>query len=105
MRGVNHPYFGKLMRRIISLTILTLLLVISSVPAGAQSRSYIWDRWDVVIDDMDTTANEFTVTEMQTITFNGSFSFGFRNLPLERVNGYNVLSVSANGTPLSASCS
>lgn len=54
------------------------LLCLLALPAYAQARSVFWQRWDVVIDNIDTAANRFDVTETHDVYFTGTFSFGSR---------------------------
>jgi len=56
-----------------------LLLGITGVSAQ-DSRTLIWQRWDVVIDNVDTVNNVYRVTEHYEIEFRGTFSFGVRDI-------------------------
>lgn len=94
------------MRRLVSFIILSVLscvLVVS--PMEAQARSYFWDRWDTVIDQIDTTANTFRVRELYTYVLSGTFRFGFAEIPLDRVTDITDVQVYQNGTPLTPGCS
>ena len=67
-------------------TLLSLLLatvLFSSV--DAQSKSLVWNRWDVRIDNMDVSGNSFDVTESYDIDFTGSFHFGSAVIILEHI--------------------
>ncbi|MFQ5575969.1 MAG: DUF2207 domain-containing protein [Anaerolineae bacterium] len=63
-----------------------LLILALAVPGSvaAQDKSLVWDRYDVTLNVL---ANgDIDVEEVQTITFTGgSFTFGFRAIPLDRV--------------------
>lgn len=51
---------------IVAVLALTLLALVGG-PVSAQSRSVFWRTWDVVIDEVDTVANEFNVTELYDV--------------------------------------
>jgi len=85
------------------LAVLVLLVSLTSV-TQAQSRSVLWERWDVVIDDIDTSANTFTVSEIYDIRFFGTFTFGQAVIPLERVESIDEVRVSQDGRALTARC-
>lgn len=92
-------------KRIVVTTLLSLLLatlLVSSV--SAQSRSVYWNRWDVLIDNVDVNANTFSVTETYDIDFSGSFRFGTATIPLTNLDSITNVTVSENGRPLSESC-
>lgn len=55
-----------------------LVLCLLALPVYAQARSVFWQRWDVVIDNIDTAANRFDVAETHDVHFTGSFTFGSR---------------------------
>src|SRR4051812_28240500 len=87
-------------------TLLSLILtvfVFSSV--DAQSKSLVWNRWDVLINNVDVTKNSFDVTESYDIDFSGSFRFGSAVIPLTNLNSISNVSVSENGQALEESCS
>ncbi|MBK8026092.1 MAG: hypothetical protein IPK19_33080 [Chloroflexi bacterium] len=56
-----------LLRRAIG--ILLVLSIFAVGPAGAQDRSLVWKRWDVLISSVDTTENFFRVTEFYDVQF------------------------------------
>lgn len=87
--------------------VLAVLLSVqsASAPALAQTRSVFWQRWDVLINDIDTTANRFTVTEKYEVHFTGRFSFGSVVIPLTNLDEIRDLRVLQNGQPLQANCS
>ncbi len=82
-----------------------LVLLWTAFPTAAQSRSVYWNWWDVAIDQVDTTANSFRVTESYGITFSGTFRFGSVVIPLDRLQRIDNVLVTQNGKPLTASCS
>ena len=70
-------------------TLLSLLLatvLFSSV--DAQSKSLVWNRWDVLINNVDVTGNAFDVTESYDVDFTGSFHFGSAVIPLTNLQQY-----------------
>jgi len=86
---------------------LLLLLYMTGVviPAQAQSRSLYWRRWDVSIDSIDTRANSFDVAEIHDIQFtSGLFRFGFRSIPLDRVERLENVRVREGETYLTPEC-
>lgn len=68
------------------------------------NRSGVWQRWDVLIDQVDAPANQFRVTETQTIAFTGPFEFGVRALPLDNVEAFTDIAVTHEGAPLREAC-
>ncbi|MBZ0292333.1 MAG: DUF2207 domain-containing protein, partial [Anaerolineae bacterium] len=85
--------------------VLTFVLVVLVYPAQAQTRTVFWQRWDVLIDNVDTQANRFDVTETYDVNFTGSFSFGSRVIAMDNLESINNIQVSENGRSLSAGCS
>lgn len=79
------------------------LLVIS--PIYAQGRSIFWERWDVVIDEIDTTNNSYRVQEIYDIQFTGRYTFGAATIPDENLDRIDNVIVYENGQALRASCS
>ncbi len=92
----------------LAVVLLTMALFAfgTAVTAQAQSRSLYWRRWDVTIDNVDTTANRFSVTEVHDIQFvGGSFRFGFRAIPVaDRLDRITNVRVSEGGVPLQQGC-
>ncbi len=86
------------------LALLGLILAAPSVIL-AQSRSVLWERWDVVIDDVDTTNNRFNVTEIYDVLFTGTFQFGSAAIPTDRLERIENVRVQQDGKALTASCS
>jgi uncharacterized membrane protein len=84
---------------------LSFLVVGSIAPVGAQSKSLFWRRWDVLINNVDTAANHFDVTESYDIDFSGTFRFGSAVIPLTNLDDIRGVQVSENGQNLRASCS
>lgn len=82
-----------------------VLLILASTAVYAQSRSIVWDRWDVVIEDVDTTNNTFVVNEIYDIRFFGTFRFGQAVIPLDRVERIDSVEVYQDGQPLRQGCS
>lgn len=90
--------------------ILALLIVCVTVLMAlpfntfAQSRSVYWERWDVLIDEVDTAANRFRVTEAYDINFTGSFSFGSVVIPYTNLERIEDIQVYENGRALTQRC-
>jgi len=84
-----------------------LVLVMGIGSAHAQDRSLYWQQWDVLIDQVNTTQNQFRVTESYVIQFDGRFTFGTASIPLDRVERINAVIVSQDGRALTEaqSCS
>ncbi len=75
------------------LVFLTVALLLTSMAAsGSQSKSLYWDRFDVNIQVLSN--GDFIVEEVQAITFtSGSFHFGYRTIPLDRVEAISDVEV------------
>lgn len=82
---------------------VTLFFVLSSV--SAQTRSVYWQRWDVTITNVDTTANRFDVSEVYDIQFTGTFRFGSAVIPLTNLEDIRNVQVFQAGQPLQLACS
>jgi uncharacterized membrane protein YgcG len=83
------------MRRHLWLGLLLAVFVIlgSWGAAQAQDKSLFWERYDVDIDVQQN--SDMLVEELQQIAFtNGTFRFGFRSIPLDRVEGITDVQVS-----------
>lgn len=91
---------------IAALWVIGVVLLGTVAAARAQSRSLYWRRWDVTIDNIDTTANRFSITEVHDIQFvGGSFRYGFRAIPVaDRLERITNVRVSEGGTPLQQGC-
>lgn len=90
-------------RLIMALAAATLLLAVW--PVSAQSRSVFWERWDVLIDNVDTTANRFDVTESYDIYFSGTFRFGSVVIPQVNLDDIQNVQVYEGGQALRQNCS
>ena len=91
-------------RRAIVAFAFVLLTFLLTSPVLAQSRSVFWERWDVVIDNMDTTTNRFDVAEIYVVNFTGTFRFGTAVIPLERIEGIRNFRVYENDQPMRETC-
>jgi uncharacterized membrane protein YgcG len=91
------------LKRIV-LSVLLALLVLATSTAYAQARTVVWQRWDVVIDNVDTTANTFTVTEIYDVRFYGTFSYGEAIIPVDRLDSIRNIEVRQDGVALRQSC-
>ncbi len=88
------------MRRLKNILFLTALLILLSASvfsgASAQSKTLYWDRYDVSLTVLPT--GELQVVERQAITFtSGTFTFGFREIPLDKTEGIYNVSISEPG--------
>jgi uncharacterized protein (TIGR04222 family) len=79
----------------LALVLATLLAAVA--PAGAQDSPVTWLRYDVALDVAK--SGTVHVTEDQQIEFNGSFGHGTRDIPLDRVDGYDNVTVTIDGKP------
>jgi uncharacterized membrane protein YgcG len=94
------------MRKVAFLFVLALVFFSLILPVSAQDdRTLVWDRWDVRIDNVDVTRNQFTVTESYEISFDGRFSFGTASIPYTNLEDITDISVSEAGRELRRSCS
>lgn len=85
------------MRRRLCLIIVLLCCGLGLSVVNAQGRTVFWEEWNVVIDDMDTVENRFDVSEQYLIQFTGTFEFGTRAIPLERVESIGGVQVYEDG--------
>lgn len=92
------------MRRIVVVVMALLGLLAAHSPLAAQARSVFWQRWDVVIDNVDTTNNQFTVTEIYDINFTGRFTFGSAVIPFRNLEDIRNIQVIDDGRPLRNTC-
>lgn len=90
----------------IAVVAIGFLMLVGQSPVTAQSKTLFWQRWDVTIDNVDTTANRFVVTEVHDIQFtSGVFTFGFRSIPIgDRLDSLTNIQVFDGETPLRESC-
>ena len=92
------------MRKHLALVLAVTLMLLMAWPVNAQSRSVFWQRWDVLIDNVDTAANRFDVTESYDIYFTGTFRFGSAVIPLQNLEDIHSVEVYEGGQPLRESC-
>jgi uncharacterized membrane protein len=85
--------------------LLGLLLILPLQVVSAQSKSAFWEKWNVEIDNIDTTNNSFDVREIYSVSFTGTFRFGIRVIPLNNLEAFRNIQVYEGGYPLQASCS
>jgi len=85
---------------------LVFVLAVGALPALAQDgRSLVWERFDVTIDEFDMAANRFRVTESYLINVDrGPFRFGTAEIPLDRLEEIEWISIVEDGKPLSEAC-
>lgn len=93
------------MRRIVVVVLVALGLLATHIPLVAQARSVFWRRWDVEIDNVDTTNNQFTVREIYDVNFSGRFTFGSAVIPYRNLEDIRNIQVFDGGKPLRSSCS
>lgn len=87
-------------------TVITALLLLGATIATAQdNRTVYWQRWDVDIDNVDTTNNQYDVTEIYDMEFGGRFTYGSRVIEMEGLNSITNVRVSQDGEPMSQGCS
>lgn len=79
----------------------TILYHAPRLAAAQDDRWLQWDRFDIIIDEINTTANRFDVTERYVITvIRGPFSFGTLELSLDRVDSISDFTVMNDDRPL-----
>ncbi len=94
------------MRKLLAVVLAVVMLaVLAAQPAAAQSRSVFWEKWDVLIDNVDTFANRFSVTERYDIYFTGTFRFGSAVIPRQNLDDIRGVQVYEGGQLLRESCS
>jgi hypothetical protein len=75
--------------------LISFVILLILVPAGvilAQDKSLRWDRFDVNITALPN--GDMEIEEIQAITFtSGSFHFGYRSIPLDRVESIDNIQV------------
>ena len=85
--------------------ILTVLLLSVSGVVAQDNRTVFWQRWDVLINNVDTTNNQFRVTEIYDVQFSGTFRFGSAVIPLERLDSIHNIQVTEDGKAYREDCS
>ena len=71
---------GLFIRLLVAAILLGGLFIVQALPAFAQEKSLLWERFDVDITVRKDSS--FEVTEHQTIRFTrGTFTFGYRDIP------------------------
>lgn len=93
------------MRKHLAAALIVIGVALAVWPVSAQSRSVFWQRWDVLIDDLDAVANRFRVTESYDINFTGTFRFGSAVIPLQNLENIHSVQVYEGGAALRESCS
>lgn len=94
---------GRWLLAIVLLSMVSLTALLPSYPALAQADddSVVWTDYDVAIDVRED--GTMHITERQVVEFDGYFSNGFANIPLNRVEEIENVSVAvandANGDP------
>ncbi|MBI5959814.1 MAG: DUF2207 domain-containing protein [Chloroflexi bacterium] len=79
---------------------------ISSAAETGDGRELQWDRFDVAIGNIDTANNRFDVVETYRISIEtGPFTFGYRDVALNRLNEIRDVSVYDGETRLQLTCS
>lgn len=73
-------------RVVVFLCLVMTVGLLRAATVTAQSRFLVWERWDVLIDEVDTAANTFRVVETQVITATGRFEGGLRAIPTENID-------------------
>jgi len=93
------------MRKYTAAIVIIMVLVLLNSTVQAQTRSVYWRQWDVRIDNIDTAANRFDVTESYDIDFSGRFTFGSAVIPLDNLDTIRNVAVFEEGRALRESCS
>ncbi|HBY96849.1 MAG TPA: hypothetical protein DEP84_23360, partial [Chloroflexi bacterium] len=87
------------LRRLLALFVLALVAVVTAptTPSVAQNeKSLYWEHFDVTIDVLDD--GDLRVTERNDINFtSGTFTFGYREIPTNRVTGITDVTVVGDG--------
>lgn len=79
--------------RFLILLLLAVSLVATVAPVEAQSKTLVWEQFDVFLNVLPN--GDLRVTERQTIQFtSGTFTFGFAVIPLDKTEGIVDISVS-----------
>jgi len=79
--------------------VLAVSLLTMVAPAQAQSKTLVWERYDVFLNVLPN--GDLRVTERQTINFtSGVFTFGFAIIPLEKMESITDISISEPNGPV-----
>ncbi len=80
--------------------------IFSAIPSStSDGRSLEWKRFDVLIDNIQTSENRFDVTETYQLAIDqGPFSFGTRDIPMDRLTGITNVSITDGSTALREQC-
>jgi hypothetical protein len=82
--------------RLFVLALIATLLLAPTFQARAQSKTLVWDRYDVSFTIQPN--GDLRVVEHQQITFtSGTFTHGYRVIPLDKTNGISDVSISEPG--------
>lgn len=82
--------------RLAILTLTALVLLAPVLSATAQSKTLVWDRYDVSLSIQSN--GDVRVVEHQQITFtSGTFTFGFAVIPLDKTTGISDIAISEPG--------
>lgn len=88
------------MRRVRFLVLLALAATLLGTvgPAQAQSKTLVWEQYDVFLNVLPN--GDLRVTERQTIDFTaGTFTFGYRSIPLGKTEGITDFAITEPGGP------
>ena len=91
-------------RKIVVLCLMLMVLLGISLPASAQSRSVLYEEWNVDIFDVNTTNNSFYVRETLKVRFSGTFRFGSRVIALNNLENIRDVRVTEAGVALRSMC-
>ena len=82
--------------RVIVLAVFGAVLLSAVIPAHAQSKTLVWDRYDVSLTILPN--GDLHVVEHQQIKFTaGTFTYGYAEIPLGRTEGITNVSISEPG--------
>jgi hypothetical protein len=92
-------------KRLTLFIILSISVVVFALPTIAQTRSVFWIDWNVEINNIDTTNNQFDVREIYNVRFDGSFTFGSAVIEDTNLESIRNIEVYEAGRLLQPSCS
>lgn len=87
-----------------ALVLVVALLLTAGAAAAQDNRSGFWESWDTRIYDMDLDANQFRVSEVQTLNFSGTFRSGTRTIPLRNLSAIDDIVVYEGDEALEVGC-